>query len=338
MKTEIAKLLEERHLPEILKMNNGSEVTRENFPERRREMLDILAEYEYGTMPSPIGETTWKEETKFEVCCGKASESRISITFPTPDGESFTFPVNLIVPKTATAENKLPAVVYLAFENKYYYPIEEVIDSGVIVAEVQYQQVSLDAAGTFDKLMDSHYFENGKRNGGDFGKIGMWAYAASRTLDFLLTLDYVDKSRVGVMGHSRLGKTALWAGANDERFTYIFSNDAGCSGDAIERGKIGERFPRIFTVLGYWFCENMKSVSESTDDAEKSRSISISSWLAALRESCTLPRLLLMNGRTRHRSTSHARQLLRLGSCSAARDSFIRTDFRQRETDSRRGT
>ena len=269
MKTEIAKLLEERHLPEILKMKDGSEVTRENFPERRREMLDILAEYEYGTMPTPEGETTWKEEAKFDVCCGKASESRISITFPTPDGESFTFPVNLIVPKTATAENKLPAVVYLAFENKYYYPIEEVIDSGVIVAEVQYQQVSLDAAGTFDKLMDSHYFENGKRNGGDFGKIGMWAYAASRTLDFLLTLDYVDKSRVGVMGHSRLGKTALWAGANDERFTYIFSNDAGCSGDAIERGKIGERFPRIFTVLGYWFCENMKSVSESTDDAEK---------------------------------------------------------------------
>ena len=162
MKTEIAKLLEERHLPEILKMNDGSEVTRENFPERRREMLDILAEYEYGTMPSPIGETTWKEEAKFDVCCGKASESRISITFPTPDGENFTFPINLIVPKTATAENKLPAVVYLAFENKYYYPIEEVIDSGVIVAEVQYQQVSLDAAGTFDKLMDSHYFENAR--------------------------------------------------------------------------------------------------------------------------------------------------------------------------------
>ena len=61
MKTEIAKLLDERHLPDILKMNDGSEVTRENFPERRREMLDILAEYEYGTMPKCLGETTWKE-------------------------------------------------------------------------------------------------------------------------------------------------------------------------------------------------------------------------------------------------------------------------------------
>ena len=110
MKTEIAKLLEERHLPDILKMNDGSEVKRENFPERRREMLDILAEYEYGTMPKSLGETTWKEEAKFDVCCGKASESRISITFPTPDGESFTFPVNLIVPKTATAENKLSLI------------------------------------------------------------------------------------------------------------------------------------------------------------------------------------------------------------------------------------
>ena len=82
MKTEIAKLLEERHLPEILKMKDGSEVTRENFPERRREMLDILAEYEYGTMPSPIGETTWKEEAKFEVSLRKGKREQNKHNLP----------------------------------------------------------------------------------------------------------------------------------------------------------------------------------------------------------------------------------------------------------------
>ncbi len=142
----------------------------------------------------------------------------------------------------------------------------------------------------------------------------MWAYAASRTLDFLLTLDYVDKSRVELWDTHASAKQLC--GQAQRRTLYLYlSNDAGCSGDAIERGKIGERFPRIFTVLGYWFCENMKSVSESTDDAEKMPFDQ--HFLLA----CCAPRKLYITAasldewQTRPRSTSHVRLLLRLGSC-----------------------
>ncbi len=268
MNNELQNLLNERHIPSILKMNDGREVCAENFSERRREILDILAKYEYGLMPQTLGETTWTETRKDDILCGKAIEHHMSVTFPTPDGESFSFPVNLTVPKKASADNKLPAMVYIAFDNRYYYPAEEIIDRDVIVAEIQYETVSLDSYGTHDKMMDAHFFKNGERGEHDFGKIGMWAFAASRVLDCLLKLDYIDKNRVGVIGHSRLGKTALWAGANDERFTHVYSNDSGCSGAALERGKIGERYPKITEVFGYWFCEHMKNNSKSTDDVE----------------------------------------------------------------------
>ena len=63
----------------------------------------------------------------------------------------------------------------------------------------------------------------------------MWAYAASGVLDYLLSLECVDRTRVTAAGHSRLGKTPLWAAANDTRFTHAFSNESGCAGTALTR-------------------------------------------------------------------------------------------------------
>ena len=86
------------------------------------------------------------------------------------------------------------------------------------------------------------------------GKIGCWAYAASRCLDYLLTLPEVDPERVAVCGHSRLGKTALWCGAQDPRFSAVFGNNAGAGGDALFRGKQGEHIADLVRVFPFWFC------------------------------------------------------------------------------------
>ena len=80
-----------------------------------------------------------------------------------------------------------------------------------------------------------------KREDHEWGKIGMWAYAVQRAIDYLMTLPNVDKDHIMVSGHSRLGKTALWTGATDERIYATFVNNSGAGGAAILREKGGER-------------------------------------------------------------------------------------------------
>ena len=100
-----------------------------------------------------------------------------------------------------------------------------------------------------------------------WGTIGMWAFAASRVLDYLETRSDVDAQRACVTGHSRLGKTALWCAAQDERFTMAVSNDSGCSGAAISRGKVGESIERITRVFPYWFCGNYRAWADREYEA-----------------------------------------------------------------------
>ncbi|MBQ4353766.1 MAG: hypothetical protein IJC71_02620 [Clostridia bacterium] len=264
----IQKMLEERQLPQLLKMKDGTPVTKENWNARRLEILDILQTQEYGRMPEPLGETSAKVLAKNYHTCGQSTISTTEITIPTPDGKSYSFKTDITVPKSASAENPVPAFVYISFGGQRSSCIEEITEQNVILAEMVMNDVSTDRKNTWTEQLDAHWFEDGKRAPDDWGKIGMWAFAASRVLDYLYTFDCLDKSRVGVIGHSRLGKTALWAGANDERFTHVFSNNSGCSGAAITRRKVGETFPRIADVFDYWFCENMQNISKDIETSE----------------------------------------------------------------------
>lgn len=250
----ITEQLEKRKLPP-LGFEGLSE--KEALEKRRLELIDILSENIYGRTPDFKGSVSAKETYRHDKCfAGHAKHIHYDLTVDTPSGK-FTFPLFLSYPKS---EKKVPLIISIGFDPTTpsgFTPDEEICSKGIALAKFCYTDVTADRYDDFATGIAPMFpREKGAKN--LWGKIGMWAWAASRALDFLLTLDLFDTERIAVEGHSRLGKTALWCAAQDTRFTYVFSNNAGCSGDAITRGKKGEDIEFITRVLGYWFCDRYR--------------------------------------------------------------------------------
>ena len=246
-----------RKLPQVLPEG----MTAQGFAAWRRDMVALYARECFGvTPPAPASVHAETMAEQQDDWAGKAAHREVRLSFEMEKGE-FSFPVHLVLPHRG---QPCPCVVYISFTpyaTAGYQPIEEIVDQGWALAVFNYEDVTADNGD-----MGSGIAAMASRKGSDsWGKIGMWAYAASRVLDYLHTVPEVDTRRVAVLGHSRLGKTALWAGAQDTRFAGVVSNDSGCSGAAVSRGKVGESVGDICRVFPYWFCENYQKYRKNED-------------------------------------------------------------------------
>ena len=222
----------------------------------RDEMLETLANEVYGAIPAAPTDTkfTVKKNVVSNYAAGKANMDEITMEC-TVNGKPFSFTFRAVIPKST---EKVPFFVFIGFASNEsrFAPIEEIIDNGYALLYFHYEYVATDD-NDFTTGLAANLYPDGTRGDSDPGKISMWAWGASRVLDYAETIsDKLDMSRAVVCGHSRTGKAALWAGANDTRFQYVYSNNSGCSGAALSYLKTGEEIARITNVFPYWFCKN----------------------------------------------------------------------------------
>ena len=253
----VEKIAAERKAPDILTFNNGNPVKSvADFEKRRKEIKRLLEEHEYGYMPERprhLRVETVSTDTSF--CAGKAPLSTLKFTV-TVGEEEFSFHVYAVIPKK---QERLPALVHINFRPDVpdkYMPSEEIADRGFATFSFCYADITNDDADFSDGI--AKLLSPKRRSKSSPGKIVMWAWAAMRVMDYIQALDNIDKDNVAVAGHSVLGKSALIAGAFDERFKYVISNCSGCSGAALTRGKTGETLPLLASVRHYWFSPKYK--------------------------------------------------------------------------------
>ena len=259
-------------LPDPLVCQDGSRITsaKEWEQKRRPELLEMLTTQMYGKVPEAANKSLSSrvETIEKKALGGKAVRKVIRLSLG--EGENApTASLQLYLPRRT---KKVPVILGLTFVRNEAiaeakeWQLSKMLDNGIGLATFYYQDVTPDKPNTTlayqEGIIPYYYRENQTVPDPDqWGSVAAWAWAASKAMDYLLTDQNVDGQQITVMGHSRLGKAALWAGAIDQRFAAVIAVQSGCCGAALSRRGIGETVESVNTILPYWFCGNFKQYS-----------------------------------------------------------------------------
>ena len=249
-------------LPDPLVLADGRKVTdARTWRQRRRpELLRLFETHVYGRTPAGGPQPRFQvTKTDPSALGGRATRKDVAITFG--DGAAARR-MDLLVYLPNGARGPAPTFLGLNFQrnDEVKWPVETIVERGYGVASAFYGDLFPDRA---DGAGDSVLTLFPARQGPDaWNAIGVWAWAVSRALDYLETDRAVDAKRVALIGHSRLGKAALWAGAQDPRFAMVISNESGCGGAALSKRIYGETVAAITKRFPHWFCANFSRYAD----------------------------------------------------------------------------
>ncbi len=145
------------------------------------------------------------------------------------------------------------------------WPMEDIINRGYAAVTLCYHDIYPDNKKGKNKGLMA-LLPQTKDEGSRWQALGVWAYGLSRVADWVEKQSWANKEQMSVIGHSRQGKVALWAGAQDKRFKVVISNDSGCGGAALSKRVYGENIASITTTFPHWFCKNFAQYSNREQD------------------------------------------------------------------------
>jgi hypothetical protein len=295
------KLPSRQELPDPLVMLDDTRIaTKDDWVHKRRpELKNLFQHYMYGYMPSRPEKIDFKvDRIDPKALGGKATLKEITIAFGPPGTPKLQ--VLLLIPNkrsgpapvfvgmnfqgnhTVVSDPNVPLPVTWVPKNAKgakdnratdagrgsqvdVWAIEQTIDRGYAAATLYCGDVDPDRADVREGIQP-HLKKKGAKSGPhDWGTIAAWAWGLQRVVDYLVTDADIDAGRIVIVGHSRLGKTALLAAAFDERVAMAIPLQAGCGGTSPSRGTIGESVKRINTAFPHWFNGAFKEFNEHPD-------------------------------------------------------------------------
>jgi hypothetical protein len=288
------------HLPDLLIFPDGTKVSGPDawVGQRRQQLLSLFEEEVYGKAPGrPNGFRVETTSVDRHALNGIAIRKEVSIHFT----DSADTPVmNILVYLPKDHVDATPTFLGLNFSGNHTihpdpdikltkrwipnvgtsgvvnnqatdsargvhssrWPVEQILERGYALATIYCGDLILDRDDGFASgVHQLFYGEQQARPAADeWGALGAWAWGLSRAMDYLVS----DRSygEIALIGHSRLGKAALWAGAVDQRFALVISNNSGCGGAALSRRKFGETIEAINTRFPHWFCRNFHQYND----------------------------------------------------------------------------
>lgn len=289
-------------LPDPLVTIAGEKVTtREAWRQRRAEIVRLFETHVFGRSPGRPADLSFQvTATDPEALGGKAIRKEITIRLSKQkDAPSF----DLLVYLPAHSNGPVPLFVGLNFRGNHTihsdagitlsqrwmpadaqagvennratersrgtsatrWSVESILARGYGVATMYCGDIDPDVHDGFQNGVHPLFYKPGQTQPApdEWGTIAAWAWGLSRAMDYIETDRAIDARRVAVIGHSRLGKTSLWAGALDERFAIVISNNSGCGGAALSMRNFGETVKRINTSFPHWFCANFREYDDN---------------------------------------------------------------------------